>query len=338
MTAPFDQASYLAQVRRLRELAENAVSRFPIRVKALKFVNHGENTTFKAVAKDGRSYLLRIHRTGYHTTAGIQEELNWLSYLSKLSGVPVPKPIRSKGGRWIEAVPGPGLSAERDCCLFEWIDGRFISKSVKPSHLYKIGQVIAELQSLQPQHRARYRPRWDAEGLVGEKAKFGSIESLKGVRPEQHEILRQARRLVFAKLRKFERDFPKRQGLIHADLHFGNILAVGSDFGVIDFDDCGHGFHAYDLVIPLMSVESVLGEKNKGRLPEFKEALISGYTTQREWDAHDEKIFPHLIIARRLALLGWLGTRSDNPRLRKFFKGAVARALKRIRSEYGLAR
>src|SRR5437870_4100567 len=42
---PFEQASYLVQVRRLRELAGVALAHYPIKVQSCDFVNHGENTT-----------------------------------------------------------------------------------------------------------------------------------------------------------------------------------------------------------------------------------------------------------------------------------------------------
>lgn len=46
----FADITYLGQVRLLRELAVNAVRRFPIELKRLQFIHHGENTTFQAKA------------------------------------------------------------------------------------------------------------------------------------------------------------------------------------------------------------------------------------------------------------------------------------------------
>ncbi len=125
----------------------------------------------------------------------------------------------------------------------------------------------------------------------------------------------------------------RRQGLIHADLHFGNILLVGENLGTIDFDDCGHGFHAYDLVIPILSVEGILGEKKCDRIPEYRDALFSGYSSKRKWDKADAAIYPHLTTARKLLMLGWLNSRSDNPRLRKHMPAALERALKYLKQQ-----
>ena len=53
MNIPFAQASYLAQVRRLRVLADEALKLYVRRVQACRFLGHGENTTFQVTADGG---------------------------------------------------------------------------------------------------------------------------------------------------------------------------------------------------------------------------------------------------------------------------------------------
>jgi len=305
-------ASYLAQLRRLRNLATNAMARYPVKVRAIHFIHHGENTTFQVQARDGRKYLLRIHRNDYHTQEGIQEELSWLALLAKTS-LDVPKPLLSKNGNYLESITHPSAPLSRNCSVFKWMEGRMIGKTVAPKHMYQVGALLANLQLHTPRKPVAHRRYWDSEGLVGVKPKFSSIDKLADVSRKQQEIITRARKLVFKKLRSFEKKFPERMGLIHADLHFGNILKIGSGLGAIDFDDCGYGFHAYDLAIPLYSVEHILSEKQQKRIPEYKEALIAGYTSKKTWDRSDEELFPYLLSARRLCMLGWLNSRSDNP-------------------------
>lgn len=165
---------------------------------------------------------------------------------------------------------------------------------------------------------------------MGADARFGSIDSLAGVRPELQATISRARKLVLKELRQFERQFPERQGLIHADLHFGNILSAGEELVAIDFDDCGYGFHAYDLAVPMLSLEGMVGREKRKRLPEFEGALISGYSAKKTWDHHDERIFPYLIAARRLAMLGWLSSRRDLPRLKKLLNRAASDAARSL--------
>lgn len=335
MKTPFNEASYLAQVRRLRNLARIAISQYPVQVKAINFIRHGENTTFRIDGRGGRTYLLRIHRNEYHTKSAIEEEMSWLALLSK-AGLSVPKPVISNHGDLVRTVAHLDMSSSRNCSLFEWIKGRCIGESVRTKHLYQVGVVIANFQMHTPRTPVIHRRYWTAEGLVGEKPTFGSIDSLAGIRPKQQETISRARKLVLKKLQRFEKKFPERQGLIHADLHFGNILSIDNSLGAIDFDDCGYGFHSYDLVIPLLSVERILGERKSNRLSEYKDALISGYQTKKKWDANDEKIFPYLFTARRLAMLGWFNSRSDNPRLKAHLKSAVDNGLRHLKLEHHL--
>jgi Ser/Thr protein kinase RdoA (MazF antagonist) len=327
MKKPFAQSSYLAQVRRLRALAETAVKHYPLRVRKIEFIHHGENATFQVVAVNGRKYLLRICRNDYHTKPALLEELQWLAHLDS-RGLKVPKPMRSKARHLTETVRHPDFPEGRNCCLFEWIEGKFV-KALKPHHMFQVGQILADLQDNSSTRRVRHRRYWTAEGLVGAAPKFGSIDKLKNAGAHEQREITRGRKAVLRALRKYGRKFPRRQGLIHADLHFGNLIRSGKTLGAIDFDDCGYGFHVYDLVVPYLSAEGMVA--NKKRLPEYKNALIEGYKTRRAWDQHDEAIFEHLVMARRLLMLGWLDSRSDNPRLKKYLKKAVARALKHLR-------
>lgn len=333
MNTEFNKATYLSQVRRLRNLAQVALSDYPLKPKNIHFIHHGENTTFRVECGGGENYLLRIHRNDYHTKAAIQEELAWLSHLRGV-GLSVPQPIAAEHGQFVSSAFHTDVGVTRNCSVFRWIDGKFIEKSLRPKHLFMVGQIIGDLQNFSKHSRAKHRHYWSADGLLGQKAKFGSIDSLAQIALKQQKLISTARKIVLRKLKAFEARHPKRMGLIHADLHFGNILSTGQSLGAIDFDDCGYGFHAYDLVIPLLSVQGLLGEKEKQKVPKFKEALINGYCTKRSWDKEDEAIYPYLMTARKLLMLGWLNSRSDNPRLCKHLKGAVDRATKHLKSEY----
>lgn len=327
---PFFEASYLSQVRRLRVFSEEALKRYRLKVVELKFINHAENATFKVTASDGSRYLLRVHRFGYHTNEAISEELRWLSKLTK-SRFLVPEPVLSKNRKLIEEVSVPELDLTRNCCLFRWVDGKFINKSVHPKHMYKIGELLAKLQESAP--KTIHRRYWDAEGLLGKKAKFGSIDSLGVASKKEQIVVTEARKSTLAKLKKYEAKHPTRSGLIHADFHFGNLLAVGPKIGAIDFDDCGYGFFVYDLVIPYMSMQNILGNGRVDELKLYRKALIEGYKTVRKWDKDDEDLFPYLVTARKLLMLGWLNSRSDNPNLHKQLKNYLKKTLEHIASE-----
>ena len=325
---PFANLSYLAQVRRLRKYANVVLKKYDLNVSAMDFINHGENANFKVVTKDGSKYLLRIHRNNYHTKDAIQEELSWLKKLSQRK-IAVPCPVPSKNKALIETVSVEDLGLSRNCSLFKWVEGKFIYKSLNSKHMYNIGVLLAHLQNNAP--KTKHRRYWDADGLLGPNAKFGAIDSLSVASAKQQKLITAARKKTLSKLRRYQIKHPNRLGLIHADFHFGNLLATESGIGAIDFDDCGFGFHIYDLVIPYLSMKNILENRKPHQIEAFKKALIDGYKSINSWDSDDDKIFSDLVAARNLATLGWLDSRSDNPRLKKHLKSAIKSTIKHIR-------
>lgn len=327
-TRPFSKCSYLSQVRRLRLLGLDALKRYSVNVSKVEFIHHGENATFKVTSKSGAKYLLRIHRDGYHSKEAILEELFWLGRLSA-NGQLVPTPVQSKTKELIVGIANKDLDLSRHCCLLRWIDGRFIDKSLSLQHMYKIGGLLANLQKNAPTKTSRMY--WDANGLLGNRATFGSFDRLTQATPFQQSIITKARKKTLAKLKLYEKKYPNRMGLIHADLHFGNLLVVGSTVGAIDFDDCGFGFKVYDLVVPYISLQHTLGKKRQSQFESYRGALIDGYKSVRAWDEDDEKIFHHLVTSRRLIMLGWLNSRADNPKLKKRLKAAIKTAVQHVK-------
>ena len=313
---PFAQATYRTQVKRLRALAEKALDQYPIRVKKIDFINHGENATFKVTATSGEKYLCRIHRNDYHTHEGLLEELNWLEDLAK-EGLHVPRPMHTSRGSVIVEIDDPAVGS-RHCDVFRWIEGRFLSKSISEDDMFKVGVLLARMQQVGRRMKSRHRRYWTSEGLVGATAKFGSIDRLLGVPPKDQKRITSTRRALLARLKRYEKKNPKKMGLIHADLHFHNLLKTsGGEIAAIDFDDCGFGFHVYDLVIPLLGSYFHLKEHKKTRsYTKLKKALLAGYSSIQPLSEEDLELLQDLIIARRLLMLGWFQSRSDNPLLK----------------------
>jgi Ser/Thr protein kinase RdoA (MazF antagonist) len=321
---PFEQASYLAQVARLRILGEQALARYGLRVEDCRVINHIENTTFRVRTKGGKQFLLRIHRNDYHTPSAILEELRWLQELSKDDQLIVPRPVQSRRGQLLESVGTALVGKPRNCAVLEWIEGRFIDKSLNAAHMRSLGEVISRLHRRGKNRNVRERRYWDAEGLVGTNPKLGPVEDLPGISSSDQKLISDARHSTFRALKRLERVHSRKRGLIHADLHFGNVLMSSGRMAVIDFDDCGFGFLAYDLAVPL----GALGKDREAKYSALKDALLEGYTRESNWDSDDEKILAHLMTARRIAMLGWLNSRSDNPKLRAYFKPNAANLVK----------
>jgi Ser/Thr protein kinase RdoA (MazF antagonist) len=89
-------------------------------------------------------------------------------------------------------------------------------------------------------------------------------------------------------------------GLIHADLHYENVLFHEGRPLAIDFDDCGWGAYLYDLAVPLSELE---GRSNYEAL---RDALLDGYARQRPLPHGYDDHLRALAILRRAQLILWI--------------------------------
>lgn len=335
MLKPFAQCSYREQIRRLTVAAHAALRKFPVRVRELKFINHGENTTFRVTDTRGRRYLLRVHRAGYHTGAALEEELRWLDFLARKKPVlySVPRPIRSVHRAWHVRVVAPGLESPRDCDLLEWNTGRFVKNGLRPRHMFQLGRVIATLHKDSRGFTPRHRRYWTPEGMIGDRGKFAPFE-FAVMTAAQRSVIRRYRHRLLRRLKRYAKS-RNAFSMLHADLHFGNMLWQRSPFdgprlALIDFDDSALGLRMYDLAVPAWWV---MGWKRL-KMPErrrYMDALMEGYDSVWPVTAADRRAVQDLILARELSMLGWIHHRADNPRLRPFLKKCLKKNLRAAR-------
>lgn len=320
---PFAELTYPGQVRRLRRLAESALADYDFGDARLKFIDHAENTTFRVDAATAGSasnaapvttaapgniyaknrFLLRIHRPGYQTAESIAAELAWLAALRRDSGLPVPEPVPTSRGEQLTEIRVPGVPQPRVCTLLRWIEGRFYGRRPRPVHFAAMGRLMAHLHD----HAARWQPppgfarrHWDWDGLFGDGA--GSNLSGNEVWALLPRRYRGPFRAVAEMARRIMRELgrgPDAFGLIHADLHLGNVLFSGGQARAIDFDDCGFGYWAYDFAVPLC--ESLDCENRR----DLRAALLHGYAQVRPLPKEQLAHVDTIMAARQVSLALW---------------------------------
>jgi len=315
----FNSTSYLSQVRQLRKLAIEALKLYAIEVIQLKFINHGENTTYKVVSKKG-NFLLRIHRKDYHSKNAILEELEWVKQLSE-NNEQIQKPILSINGKLVEEVSFGKTADSRYCSVLTWVDGKMRYKSITQNALRNAGQLAGQLHQNADKIKVKHRQYWTAEGLLGANAKFGGLHKLKPeISKAQYEVIEACRKMTFQKVKQYRIQNPHKSSMIHADLHFGNIIWQKDNAIPIDFDDCGFGFHMYDLAITLSSADHFFKSTQQKTKQAFVESLLEGYSATHNLSRDDIEILPYFKLTRSLVMLGWVHERKDNPSIYKHFK------------------
>ncbi|GAA2877939.1 phosphotransferase [Streptosporangium fragile] len=288
---------------RVREAARTAVRIHGLPDAEITLINVSENATYRVddPATGARS-ILRVHRLGYHSTPAILSELAWLDALREDAGVRTPRVIPAPGGSRVLTVPG---AEPRDCVMFEFLPGTEPPEDRLAAGFERLGAVTARMH----RHARRWSPppgftrfHWDYEAALGAESRWGRWQEGLGMEPGVLALLGRLDKELRERLHRFGRD-PRRYGLIHADLRLANLLVVGDEPpSVIDFDDCGFGWHLYDLAAALSFIE------HRPEVPELVDSWLRGYRAVLSLPAEDEAEIWTFVMFRRLLLVAWIGT------------------------------
>jgi Ser/Thr protein kinase RdoA (MazF antagonist) len=296
------------QAERLKELAAAALEPFGLAPdSALALLKHRENAVFRVDdAASGRPWVLRVHREDYQTPASIRSELLWMEALRE-DGLSTPRALTCRDGELVRTVSVPGVPEPRHCDALSWLEG----ESLEAAHSVESYRLLGELHARLHRHSRSWSPPpgftrqyWDEEGMLGQEPLWGRFRDLEALDAGQRDLMNEARRFVLERLARFGKG-GDRFGLIHADFMPDNVLVHAGRASVIDFDDCGFGWHLYDPAT--LFGFSVADEA----FPVLLDAWVDGYRSVADLPDADLAELPTFIMARCLVGLGWLHTRRE---------------------------
>ncbi len=272
-----------------------------------RLINHSENHTFLFEAPGGGAYTLRVHRPDYQNSANIQSELAWLAALRRDTNLPIPEPIAGADGEYLQKFATPdGLT--RHAVLFRFIVGHEPSPDSNLVDLFGIlGNYAARLHS----HSVSWQPpagferqAWTAATILDADGLWGDWRVAPGVTNDIRPLLDRLTSTLWRRLGEYGLG-PTRYGLIHADMRLGNLLVEGNDVTLIDFDDCGLCWFAYDFAAAIS-----FHETHKA-VPALRAAWLESYEQVRHFDAQDVAAIDSMVMLRRMALLAWIGSHAE---------------------------
>ena len=148
------------------------------------------------------------------------------------------------------------------------------------------------------------RQRLDADGLMGEQPFWGRFWESPHLDAGERARLAALRETIHRILAAYGTE-PRTFGLIHADLHPNNVIEHGEALHVIDFDDAGFGWHAYEFAVALSHFQ------HDHRIEEFADAIIDGYRQHRSVADETVARIPLFLLVRNLASIGWIAARPE---------------------------
>jgi len=306
----FDQFDHAAQLAILLELAIGATRNFALPDGLdVRLINLSENATYSVQAPDGRRWALRIHRDGYHSRAAIASELAWLQSLRADRVVVTPAPVPGHDGEIIQLVGHPRMKPPRHVVLSEWETGTEPGIGEDLARPFEIlGEVAARMHrhSREWQRPAWFtRPTWNFATSLGETSPhWGRWRDGMGVGGEKAALFGRTVDLIGRRLAAYGQS-RERFGLIHCDMRLANLLIDGDTVKVIDFDDCGFGWHMYDAATPVSFYE------HEPQVPDLIESWKTGYRKVLELPAADAAEIPTFVMLRRLLLIAWIGSHAE---------------------------
>jgi len=318
---PYPHLTEKGKIRRLRGLAEDALTHYDVEARHLTCVARQRNTTFRVDTTDRRVFALRVGDRPSQTDVDTSTELAWLDALARDPLISASRPIRNRKRKLITLVRSEGVPEKRICVLFDWIPGQPIGDAAS---LVDYG-MLGELAALLHEQAERWKPgRRRLRPLVWNRVFYYPDEPVvlydgrfrRVMTPERIEIVREVEALATSELARLQEDVPSI--MLHGGLQPWNVHLHGGRLHVLGFEDVMLGAPVQDLAITLSQSRHL--EDYEGLLAAF----VEGYRSIREWPVEYEGQVLVLMAARTVMLINYL--------LRRGFEaeGFVATAVEQI--------
>ncbi len=304
------------QRRWLRAVAFDVLRSYGMEVHRMRLLQYEDNAVYFVEGSRGQEngesslYMLRISVRDGRGPAEQRSETDWLEALIADKAVKVPAPVPTGSSEKVVTLELPGWPEPVTSVLFEWIPGRASLPYTRAGVAEEVGALTARLHDHASAFRPAdgfVRPSWGHEEIFAKGAALADPTARGRLTEDEYALLRDVGATVRERLPE---PGPADWGLIHADLHRGNLVGTpDGDVAVIDFDDCGWGFFMLDVATVLSSVlRTTRGEP--GGYERFADGYLRGYRSIRELPPAASR-FDEFLVMRDMIILNFvLGSRN----------------------------
>ena len=261
------------------------------------YAGHGWSDVYLVRAWDGptgslRRYFLKVYAGGWRTEADVLFELDFLRHLDR-KGISVALPLVGRNGetiQWLELPEG-----RRCFVLSHAAPGRPLGEQTDEIQATLLGSLAAQLHAAAEDF---YSPHQRTPLTIERLLDLSPLEAFG--RPNDEGLARVRR--AAARVTEFLEMLPLsalERGVCHGDLGGRNVFLDGEPGGrttLIDFDDCGPGYLAYELGHVLMYFRLF----RAGAADRLWQRFVEGYASHRRLPEADLAAAPAFALARLL--------------------------------------
>ncbi len=277
---------------------DSLMRRFRPEHPTVRVLHHSQGIVAESAGHDA-PIILKVMASAAPVTDDLQARLEWIAHLRR-TGLQVPELIRSLQGNLVESVEIEGvfyvayayvripIAAEN---RIDWGD------ATMPARLGKIMGIMHRTARVYRPEPGRPRiSHWDDADWLREPEKV--------LHPSQAAIVG-----AIHQLREVISRFPKdgtNYGLVHDDLHTGNVFRLGDDLAIIDFDCCHYSWFAADISSALLFRVWIGPSKETQEMREeatgFLRRLLEGYRAECDLAPEWAVMMPPLLKLREISL------------------------------------
>jgi Ser/Thr protein kinase RdoA (MazF antagonist) len=215
----------------------------------------------------------------------VKSEVLWLQTLAQETNLPLQKPVENRSGQLVTHIASKDGNSIY-CTLMKWVEGEPYHRELESeSTAYQIGTILATLHN--------HASQWEVpDGFVRPKRDIPHFEAvLRGLSPAvkdgrisslDYKQLSKSISLLIDMIQELDQG-PEAYGLMHSDMHKGNMLYHEGNIRLIDFSFCAFGNYMFDLGICLSDMKVELhrfclqGYQSLRELPENYQQMIEGF-------------------------------------------------------------
>jgi Ser/Thr protein kinase RdoA (MazF antagonist) len=306
----FTRLSRQTRQRRLRMVADDVLARYGLDAPDVRLLQYEDNAVFLVESGDGR-HVLRMSVTDGRSPAEQASELAWMAALTDDKAALVPAPVSTRADELVVSVDLPGWPEPVTSVLFDWVPGEPSPAHDRPHLAADLGRTTARLH----EHAIAFRPpegfvrpSWGHREVFAEGATLTDPLAAARLAPDDLAMLARVSDVVRERL---PAPGPGDWGLVHADLHRGNVVSTpDGGVAVIDFDDSGWGFYMLDVATLLSSILRTCLH-DRAAYTRFAAEYLDGYRSVRPLPS-SAHAFDEFLVMRDMIILNFmLGSRNE---------------------------